>query len=156
MRVCVFTNVYRHTSAHPVLCGNVHVLFAREVWKWLLNRGNWVVSQISDIKRQKARLEAMKKEAEEERQRAREAARERVLREFEKGQLGLAATSAISTTAGSDSSERTSRTSIVLFHLHVVLHLIRMNDAQLVVRSGSSTLTRQRWRGSPGRRRRLL
>ena len=100
--------------------------------------------------------EQVKKEAEEERQRAREAAGERVLREFEKGQLGLAATSAISTTAGSDSSERTSRPSIVLFHLHVVLHLIRMNDAQLVVRSGSSTLTRQRWRGSPGRRRRLL
>ncbi|RPD61817.1 hypothetical protein L226DRAFT_533998 [Lentinus tigrinus ALCF2SS1-7] len=64
-----------------------------------------LVSQISDIKRQKARLEAMKKEAEEERERAKEAARERVLREFEKGQLGLAATSTISTTSGLDSSE---------------------------------------------------
>ena len=83
MRVCVFTNVYRHPSAHPVLRGNDHVLSVREGWKWLLNRGNWVVSQISDIKRQKARLEVMKKEAEEERQRAREAARERVLREFD-------------------------------------------------------------------------
>ena len=154
MRVCVFTKV--HPSGHPAIHGRHHLPLVHYAWKWLLNRGNWAVSQISDIKRQKARLEAMKKEAEEERQRAREAARERVLREFEKGQLGLAATSAISTTAGSDSSERTSRTSIVLFHLHVVLHLIRMNDAQLVVRSGSSTLTRQRWRGSPGRRRRLL
>ena len=66
------------------------------------------VTQINDIKRQKVRLEAMMKEAEEERQRAREAARERVLREFEKGQLGLAATSMISTSARSECSEGTS------------------------------------------------
>ena len=66
------------------------------------------VTQINDIKRQKVRLGALKKEAEEERQRAREAARERVLREFEKGQLGLAATSMISTSARSDPSEGTS------------------------------------------------
>ena len=65
------------------------------------------VTQINDIKRQKVRLEALKMEAEEERQRAREAARERVLREFEKGQLGLAATSMISTSARSDPSEGT-------------------------------------------------
>ncbi|KAI0366517.1 hypothetical protein BV20DRAFT_1046107 [Pilatotrama ljubarskyi] len=64
-----------------------------------------LVTQINDIKRQKVRLEAMKKEAEEERQRAREAARERVLREFERGQLGLAATSTISTSSRADSSE---------------------------------------------------
>ena len=49
------------------------------------------VTQISYIKRQKVRLEALKKEAEEERERAREAVRECVLRQFEKGQLGLAA-----------------------------------------------------------------
>lgn len=65
------------------------------------------VTQMNDIKRQKARLEAMKKEAEEERERAREAARERVLREFERGQLGLAATSTVSTSSGLDSSECT-------------------------------------------------
>jgi len=35
-------------------------------------------------------LEVLKQEAEEEKARAREAARERVLLEFEKGQLGLA------------------------------------------------------------------
>ena len=62
------------------------------------------MTQIGDIKRQKVRLEAMKKEAEEERERAKEAARERVLREFERGQLGLAATSAVSTSAGLDAS----------------------------------------------------
>ena len=65
------------------------------------------VTQIGDIKRQKVRLEVLKKEAEEERQRAREAARERVLLEFEKGQLGLAATSVISTSGQADSSEGT-------------------------------------------------
>lgn len=68
------------------------------------------VTQMTDIKRQKVRLEAMKKEAEEERERAREAARERVLREFEKGQLGLAAkTSSVGIASGiPDTAERTS------------------------------------------------
>ena len=47
------------------------------------------MSQKKDIKRQKARLEALKKEAEEERQRAQAEARARVLKEFERGQLGL-------------------------------------------------------------------
>lgn len=51
------------------------------------------VNQKKDIKRQKDRLEALKKEAEEERARARQAARERVLRDFERGQLGLAGNS---------------------------------------------------------------
>ena len=75
----------------------------------LTRLGIWIsVGQIGDIKRQKVRLEVLKKEAEEERQRAREAARERVLLEFEKGQLGLAATSTISTSSSIDSSECTS------------------------------------------------
>ena len=64
------------------------------------------VTQLGDIKRQKVRLEALKREAEEERQRAREAARERVLQEFEKGQLGLAGRPSTATTSGSDSKER--------------------------------------------------
>ncbi|KAI0649757.1 hypothetical protein C8Q79DRAFT_900609 [Trametes meyenii] len=82
----------------PVACQKGH-LFCRECALTDL------ITQIGDIKRQKARLEALKKEAEEERQRAREAARERVLREFERGQLGLAATSAVSTSSRADSSE---------------------------------------------------
>lgn len=49
------------------------------------------VSQKKDIKRQKDRLEALKKEAEAEKARAKEAARERVLADFERGQLGLGA-----------------------------------------------------------------
>lgn len=63
------------------------------------------VTQLSDIKKQKARLEALKREAEEEKERAREAARERVLLEFERGQLGLAAPTAVATTSGAGSAE---------------------------------------------------
>jgi hypothetical protein len=55
------------------------------------------VTQKKDIKRQKERLEALKKEAEHEKTRAKEAARERVLADFEKGQLGLAAVAAVTT-----------------------------------------------------------
>jgi nitric oxide synthase-interacting protein len=56
------------------------------------------VTQKKDIKRQKERLGALKKEAEQEKERAKEAARERVLAEFEKGQLGLAAVAVVTTT----------------------------------------------------------
>lgn len=63
------------------------------------------VTQLNDIKRQKARLEQLKREAEEEKERAREAARERVLQEFEKGQLGLAASMSVATTSGTDAKE---------------------------------------------------
>lgn len=64
------------------------------------------VTQLGDIKRQKVKLEALKKEAEEEIQRARSAARERVLLDFERGQLGLAAIGPGATTSGTDSKER--------------------------------------------------
>ena len=47
------------------------------------------------MKKQKDKLEAMKREAEEEKTRAKAAARERVLTEFERSQIGLAATSSI-------------------------------------------------------------
>jgi nitric oxide synthase-interacting protein len=56
------------------------------------------VTQKKDIKRQKGRLDALKKEAEQEKVSAKEAARERVLADFEKGQLGLAAVTAVTTT----------------------------------------------------------
>ena len=55
-----------------------------------IRRIDFTVAQKKDIKKQKAKLEALKQEAEEERARARAEARERVLREFERGQ-GLAA-----------------------------------------------------------------
>ena len=59
------------------------------------------MTQKKDIKRQKERLEALKKEVEQEKARAKEAARERVLADFEKGQLGLAAVPAV-TTSGAE------------------------------------------------------
>ena len=45
------------------------------------------------------------KEAEAERQRAREEARERVLKEFEKGQLGLAWKSSVTTSGEKNAGE---------------------------------------------------
>jgi nitric oxide synthase-interacting protein len=49
------------------------------------------VTQKKDIKRQKEKLELWKRDYEAEKTRARDAARDRVLLEFEKSQLGLAA-----------------------------------------------------------------
>ena len=62
------------------------------------------MAQKKDIKRQKERLEALKKDAEQEKLKAKEAARERVLADFEKGQLGLAAAAAAAgvTTSGAE------------------------------------------------------
>jgi nitric oxide synthase-interacting protein len=65
----------------------------------------YTVDQKKDIKRQKDKLEAMKKEAELEVVKAKEAARERVLIDFEKGQL-FASAAASTTTSGADSQER--------------------------------------------------
>jgi nitric oxide synthase-interacting protein len=62
--------------------------------------------QKKDIKTQKERLEAMRREAEEERERAQEAARERVRLEFEKGQLGIGAAPVLVSTSGADTKER--------------------------------------------------
>jgi hypothetical protein len=62
------------------------------------------VTQKKDIKRQKQRLDALKREHEEEQARAKAAARERVLQEFEKGQLGLGRSS-LSISSGTDSKD---------------------------------------------------
>ena len=67
------------------------------------------MTQKKDIKRQLAKLDALKKEEEEERLRAKEAARERVLQEFERGQLGLGARSAISTSGAENEKNSLSR-----------------------------------------------
>ncbi|KAF6746022.1 hypothetical protein DFP72DRAFT_992912 [Ephemerocybe angulata] len=68
----------------PVVCQEGHLFCKECVYTDLL-------TQKKDIKRQKERLEALKKEAEAEKAAAKQAARERVLQEFERGQLGLAA-----------------------------------------------------------------
>lgn len=56
-----------------------------------------LLTQKKDMKRQKDRLEKLKKEADEEREQALEAARERVLRDFEQGQLSLSSIAAAAT-----------------------------------------------------------
>lgn len=64
-----------------------------------------LVTQKKDIKKQKEKLDTMKREVEEEKARAKAAARERVLAEFERSQIGLAGISTVSTSgkdAGSD------------------------------------------------------
>ncbi|KAH9931554.1 uncharacterized protein B0H18DRAFT_989941 [Fomitopsis serialis] len=85
-------------AREPVACQKGHLFCKECVYTDL-------VTQLEDIKRQKVRLEKMKREVEEEKQRAREAARERVLLDFEKGQLGLASTPTVTTsgTASKDS-----------------------------------------------------
>ncbi|KAF4608146.1 hypothetical protein EYR40_000490 [Pleurotus pulmonarius] len=86
-------------AREPLACYEGHLFCKECVYTDLL-------TQKKDIKRQKERLENLKKEAEAERQRAKEAARERVLLEFEKGQLGLAATSTTGTTSGVNNEGR--------------------------------------------------
>jgi nitric oxide synthase-interacting protein len=49
------------------------------------------VAQKKEIKRQKERIEVLRREEEEEKERVKESARQRVLRDFERGQLGLVA-----------------------------------------------------------------
>ncbi|KAK0458737.1 uncharacterized protein EV420DRAFT_1620503 [Desarmillaria tabescens] len=88
----------RFLAREPLSCNEGHLFCKECVYTDLL-------TQKKDIKRQKEKLEMMKKEAEEEKERARQAARERVILEFEKGQLGLAAVSATGTTSAGESKE---------------------------------------------------
>ncbi|GKV58054.1 nitric oxide synthase-interacting protein [Collybia sordida] len=86
-------------AREPVACNEGHLFCKECVYTDLL-------SQKKDIQRQKAKLEALKQEAEEEKIRAKEAARERVLEEFEKGQLGLGGTPGTTgTKSGGDADE---------------------------------------------------
>ena len=95
--------VLQRMRLHGPRCGFTYDAYTN------VNLASRSVTQMEDIKRQKIRLEALKKEAEEERQKAREAARARVLLDFERGQLGLAAKGpgATTTGVGPDSKERT-------------------------------------------------
>ena len=88
-----------NSAREPVSCNKGH-LFCKEcvftdlreplVYSITFSVLIYSVTQKKDAKRQQAKLEVLKQEAEEEKARGREAARERVLLEFEKGQLGLA------------------------------------------------------------------
>ncbi|KAI6132856.1 hypothetical protein EV401DRAFT_1914547 [Pisolithus croceorrhizus] len=83
----------------PVACDQGHLFCKECVYTDLL-------TQKKDLKRQKERLEKLKKEADEEKERALEAARERVLRDFEQGQLSLSSSVAnAATTSESNAKE---------------------------------------------------
>ncbi|KAH7883027.1 hypothetical protein F5I97DRAFT_1815380 [Phlebopus sp. FC_14] len=90
----------------PIACDHGHLFCKECAYTDLL-------TQKKDIKRQKERLDQLKKEAEGEKKRALEAARERVLRDFEKGHLCLSATlPAIATTSGAGSKDGKSLDSV--------------------------------------------
>ncbi|KAJ4467215.1 hypothetical protein J3R30DRAFT_3309675 [Lentinula aciculospora] len=86
-------------AREPLACVEGHLFCKECVYTDLL-------IQKRDIKRQKDRLESMKKEAEEEREKAKTAARRRVLNEFEKGQLGLGTHKASIGSGAQTSSEK--------------------------------------------------
>ena len=69
------------------------------------------MKQKEDIKRQKKKLEVLKKEAEEQKAQAKEAARERVLQEFERGVIGLGARGS-ATTSGKEGEKKDGEESI--------------------------------------------
>ncbi|QRW27059.1 RING finger protein [Rhizoctonia solani] len=70
-------------AREPVACGEGHLYCKECIYTDLL-------SQKKDIKRFKAKLEELQREEEAEKARAAQAARDRVLRDFERNQLGLA------------------------------------------------------------------
>ncbi|KAJ7650580.1 hypothetical protein FB45DRAFT_888171 [Roridomyces roridus] len=74
------------TAREPVACKDGHI-FCRECAM------NDLLSQKKDLKQQKDKAEQIRKEIEAEVEKAKAAARERVLKDFERGQLGLASTS---------------------------------------------------------------
>ncbi|KAH8112919.1 hypothetical protein DFH11DRAFT_1857693 [Phellopilus nigrolimitatus] len=86
-------------ARNPVSCNDGHLFCKECIYADLL-------SQKKDIKRQKAKLEALKKEAEAERLRVQAEARERVLKEFERGQLGLGGVVAASTSGAVKENKR--------------------------------------------------
>ncbi|KZP17370.1 hypothetical protein FIBSPDRAFT_865040 [Athelia psychrophila] len=84
-------------AREPLACNEGHLFCKECVYTDLLG-------QKKDIKRQKERLEALKKDAEMEAAKAKEEARARVLQDFEKGQL-FAHTPAPTSTSGTDTQE---------------------------------------------------
>ncbi|KAL1748155.1 hypothetical protein HDZ31DRAFT_30142 [Schizophyllum fasciatum] len=84
-----------NAARDPVACAEGHLFCKECAYTDLL-------TQKRDIKRQKDRLDALKKDADEERARARAAARARVLADFERGTLGLAAPAQSNTSAASE------------------------------------------------------
>ncbi|KAG6860609.1 hypothetical protein C0995_009430 [Termitomyces sp. Mi166 len=101
-------------AREPLACGEGH-LFCKEcvytdLCEFLLQMVGCStltlsVTQKKDIQTQKKKLEALTQEVEEEKARAKEAARERVLRDFEKGQSGLSALPSVTGTKSSGAAD---------------------------------------------------
>ncbi|KAJ7674159.1 hypothetical protein B0H17DRAFT_161175 [Mycena rosella] len=91
-----------HTARDPVTCKDGH-LFCKEC------AVNDLLSQKKDLKRQKDKAEQIRKDMEAQVQSAKAAARERVLQDFERGQLGLAATPSASVSASESAATGSKR-----------------------------------------------
>jgi nitric oxide synthase-interacting protein len=127
----------------PIACDHGHLFCKECAYADLLN-------QKKDIKRQKERLEQLKRETEEETQRALEAARERVLRDFEKGQLGLSANlPAIVSTSGAESTKESAWFGLTHFWI------LQPALPQVARANGNSISTVQPLRRSHGRLKKL-
>ncbi|KZT38939.1 hypothetical protein SISSUDRAFT_1046260 [Sistotremastrum suecicum HHB10207 ss-3] len=85
-------------AREPHSCQDGHIYCKECIYTDLLE-------QKKTMKRQKAKIEALKKEEEEEKERVRAAARERVLRDFEKGQVGIFASGTRDTQGASEKKD---------------------------------------------------
>ncbi|KAJ7104309.1 hypothetical protein B0H15DRAFT_809424 [Mycena belliarum] len=90
------------TAREPVCCKDGH-LFCKEC------AVNDLLSQKKDLKRQKDKAEQIRKEIEADVELAKAAARERVLQDFERGQLGLASTASSLVPASGSNTAGTKR-----------------------------------------------
>ncbi|KAH8829142.1 hypothetical protein DL96DRAFT_1596826 [Flagelloscypha sp. PMI_526] len=88
-----------NTAREPVSCADGHI-YCKECAL------TDILTQKKDIKKQKDRLEKLKQEAQDEKLRAQQAARERVLEDFEKGQLGLGNSKSSAISASENSGPR--------------------------------------------------
>ncbi|KAJ7178646.1 hypothetical protein C8R43DRAFT_468110 [Mycena crocata] len=112
------------TARDPVCCKDGH-LFCKECAM------NDLLSQKKDLKRQKDKAEQIRKEIAEEVERAKAAARERVLQDFERGQLGLASTpsTAIPAAESSTGTKRPFSTAFSFSPSHVSDLVAQAEDA---------------------------
>lgn len=97
-------------AREPVACNKGHIYCKECAYSDLL-------SQKKEIKRHQVKLEQMAREEEDEKERAREAARERVMMEFSKSQLGLAGRrKEVTAEREKDSSKNDDGASLLSFH----------------------------------------
>ncbi|KAF7312195.1 RING-type domain-containing protein [Mycena indigotica] len=88
------------TAREPVVCKSGH-LFCKEC------AVNDLLGQKKELKRQKEQAEKIKKQIEADVEAAKAAARDRVLQDFERGQLGIGSSSSSASTSTTDSTTTT-------------------------------------------------